>query len=228
MRSSHVHGYRVVLYYNLVVYITDAFHPLTQINIPTLGGEDLIPFQNTVFPKVCAVSTLYRGVNLFSCGLFRLYIDVLSARPLLYRGDPLNAPASRYKADRAKVNLIEFPKIDYLTLARSVDLPRVEDSSSLEQSNVNDSIRGTAENAVSQISKNVQDLSDQLHLLLPEYYTVGLQSYCEGKQGAQVFSNCLGPSVSFFFDLVDLLSSRLGQLNRVLADWTQLILEGYR
>ena len=157
-----------------------------------------------------------------------MHIDVLPARPLLHGGDPLNAPASRYKADRAKVNLTEFPKIDHLTLARSVDLPEVEDSSSLEQGNVDDSIRGTAENAVSQIGKNVQDLSDQLHLLLPEYYAVGLWSYCEGNQGAQAFLNCSGPSASFSFDLVDLLSSRLRQPNGLLADWTQPILEGYR
>ena len=122
--------------------------------------------------------------------------------------------------------MTEFPKIDYLNLARSVDLPGVGDSSSsVQQGNVVDSITGTAENAVSQIGGNVQDLSDQLHSLLPEYYAVCLWSY---RQGAQAFSNCSGPSASFSFDLVDLFSSRLGQANGVLADWTQPILKGYR
>ncbi|KAL3468680.1 actin cortical patch SUR7/pH-response regulator pali [Aspergillus californicus] len=128
-----------------------------------------------------------------------------------------------------EVNLTKFPKIDHLNLARSFDLPGVGDSSSpLQQGNVVDSITGSAENAVGQIDGHVQDLSDQLHSLLPEYYAVGLWSYCEGKRGVQGFSNCTGPSASFSFDLDHLLSSRLGQANGVLADWTQPVLKGYR
>ncbi|KAL4985537.1 actin cortical patch SUR7/pH-response regulator pali [Aspergillus falconensis] len=109
-----------------------------------------------------------------------------------------------------EVNLKEFPKIDHLHLARSLDLPGVGDSSSaLQQGNVVDSITGSAENAASQIGGRVQGLSDQVHSLLPEYYAVGLWSYCEGKQA-------------------NLLSSRLGQANGVLSDWTQPVLKGYR
>ncbi|OJJ52124.1 hypothetical protein ASPSYDRAFT_214626 [Aspergillus sydowii CBS 593.65] len=127
-----------------------------------------------------------------------------------------------------EVNLTKFPKTDHLNLVRSFDLPGVGNSSSLQQRNVVDSITGSAENTVSQIGGHVQDLSDQLHSLLPEYYAVGLWSYCEGKRGAQTFSNCTGPSASFSFDLVDILSSRLGLANGVLADWTQPVLKGYR
>ncbi|OJJ51944.1 hypothetical protein ASPSYDRAFT_96036 [Aspergillus sydowii CBS 593.65] len=112
-----------------------------------------------------------------------------------------------------EVNLTRFPKTDHLNPARSFDPPGVGDSSSpLQQRNVIDSITGSAENAVSQIGGHVQDLSDQLHSLLPEYYAVGLWR----------------PSTSFSFDLVDVLSSRLGQANGVLADWTQPALKGYR
>ncbi|KAI3098429.1 hypothetical protein CBS147333_9064 [Penicillium roqueforti] len=127
-----------------------------------------------------------------------------------------------------EVNLTKFPKTDHLNLVRSFDLPGVGNSSSLQQRNVVDSITGSAENTVSQIGGHVQDLSDQLHSLLPEYYAVGLWGYCEGKRGAPTFSNCTGPSASFSFDLVDILSSRLGQANGVLADWTQPVLKGYR
>ncbi|KAL2838690.1 actin cortical patch SUR7/pH-response regulator pali [Aspergillus pseudodeflectus] len=124
-----------------------------------------------------------------------------------------------------EVKLTEFPKIDHLNLVRSFDR---DSSSPLQKGNVVDRITGSAENAVDQIGGHVQDLSDQLHSLLPEYYAVGLWSYCESKQGAEAFSNCSGPSAAFSFDLVDLLSSRLGQANGVLADWTQPVLKGYR
>lgn len=157
-----------------------------------------------------------------------MHINILSARPLLHGGDSLHTPALRYVADGAKVNLTKFPKTDHLNLVRSFDLPGVGNSSSLQQRNVVDSITGSAENTVSQIGGHVQDLSDQLHSLLPEYYAVGLWGYCEGKRGAPTFSNCTGPSASFSFDLVDILSSRLGQANGVLADWTQPVLKGYR
>ncbi|KAL4805716.1 actin cortical patch SUR7/pH-response regulator pali [Aspergillus unguis] len=109
-----------------------------------------------------------------------------------------------------EVNLIKFLKTDYLNLQ-----------------NVVDSITGSVENTVSQISGHVQDLLDQLHSLLLEYYAVGLWGYCEGKQGAPTFLNCTRPSASFSFNLVDILSSRLGQANRVLVDWTQPVLKGY-
>lgn len=125
--------------------------------------------------------------------------------------------------------MTEFPKIDHLHLARSLDLSGVGESAApLQQDNIVDSITGSAENAASQIGGHVQDLSDQLRSLVPEYYAVGLWSYCEGKQGDQGFSNCSGPSASFSFDLVDLLSSRLGEANGVLSDWTQPVLKGYR
>ncbi|KAL4918116.1 hypothetical protein BDW62DRAFT_210812 [Aspergillus aurantiobrunneus] len=93
-----------------------------------------------------------------------------------------------------EVNLMRFPKTDHLNPARSFDSPG---------------------NAVSQIGGHVQDLSDQLYSLLPEYYAVGLWSYCES-------------NTFFSFDLVDVLSSRLGQVNGVLADWAQPVLKGYR
>jgi hypothetical protein len=166
---------------------------------------------------------------MLGCGLFRLHINVLPARPLLHGGDFLTTRTPRYVADGAKVNLTKFPKVDHLNLARSFDLPGVGDSSSpLQQGNVIDSITGSAENTVSQVGEHVQNLAGQLHSLLPEYYVVGLWSYCEGKQGVQAFSNCSGPSASFSFDLVGLLSSRLGQTNGVLAGWTQPVLKGYR
>lgn len=122
---------------------------------------------------------------------------------------------------------MKFLKTDHLNLVRSFDLPGVGNSSLLQQWNIVDSITGSAENMVSQIGGHVQDLLDQLHSLLLEYYVVGLWSYCEGKQGAQTFSNCTRPSASFSFDLVDILSSHLGQVNGVLADWTQPVLKGY-
>lgn len=50
---------------------------------------------------------------------------------------------------------------------------------------------------------------------------------CEGKQGDQAFLNCSGPSASFSLDLVNLLSSWLGEVNRVLSNWTQPVLKGY-
>lgn len=141
----------------------------------------------------------------------------------------LHIPVSRYVANESKVNLSEFPKTDHLHLARSLDLPGVGDSSSpLPQGNVVGSITGSAENAASQIGGHVQDLSDELQSLLPAYYAVGLWSYCEGKRGDQAFANCSGPSASFSFDFVDLLSSRLGQANGVLSDLTQPVLKGYR
>lgn len=181
--------------------------------------ERNICFQHDVFPEVCAFNTLHRGANLPGCGLFRLHIDVFPARSLFYAGDSLHTPLSRYIANGAKVNLTEFLRTDHLHLARSLDVPGVRDSSSpLQQGNVIDSITGSAENAGSQIGGHAQDLSDQLHSLLPEYYTVGLWSYYEGKQGDRAFSNCSGPSASFSFDLVNLLSNRLGQANGMLSD----------
>ena len=140
----------------------------------------------------------------------------------------LNAPGLKYGADGiSKVNLTEFPKVDHPNLGRSVGIPG-GDSSPLQQDNLVDSISGAAENAAGRVSGHVQDLSDRLHSLLPEYYVIGLWSYCEGKRDTQTSSNCSGPSASFSFDLVDLLSNRLGQADGVLPSLTKPVLKGYR
>ncbi|KAH8430076.1 SUR7/PalI family protein [Aspergillus melleus] len=133
--------------------------------------------------------------------------------------NPPNTPGLKYGADGiSKVNLTEFPKVDHPNLGRSVGIPG-GDSSPLQQGNLVDSISGPAENEAGRVSGHVQDLSDRLHSLLPEYYVIGLWSYCEGKRDTQTSSNCSGPSASFSFDLADLLSNRLAQAN---------VLKGYR
>jgi hypothetical protein len=126
------------------------------------------------------------------------------------------------------VDLSGFSKGEQLSLRRSLNIPSTDTlSGSLETGSLVNTISGSAEDAMDRIGDHVHELTDRLKSLLPDYYAVGLWSYCEGEQNGKSFSKCSKPSASFSFDLGQILRAQLGQADGMLSELAQPVLRGY-
>jgi hypothetical protein len=127
-----------------------------------------------------------------------------------------------------KVDLSGFPKGEQLSLRRSLNVPSTDAlSGSLETGSLVNIVSGSAEDAMDRVGDHVDQLTDRLKSLLPDYYTVGLWGYCEGEQNSKYFSKCSKPSASFSFDLGQILRAQLGQAAGILSELAQPVLRGY-
>jgi hypothetical protein len=127
-----------------------------------------------------------------------------------------------------KVDLSGFPKGEQLSLRRSLNVPSTDTlSGSLETGSLVNIVSGSAEDAMDRVGSHVDQLTDRLKSLLPDYYAVGLWGYCEGEQNGTSFSKCSKPSASFSFDLGQILRANLGQADGMLSKLAQPILRGY-
>jgi hypothetical protein len=104
------------------------------------------------------------------------------------------------------VDLSGFPKGEQLSLCRSLNIPSTDTlSRSLKIGSLINTILGSAEDAMDCINNHMHELTNHLKSLLPNYYVVGLWSYCKGEQNGKSFSNYSKPSASFSFDLGQIL-----------------------
>ena len=120
----------------------------------------------------------------------------------------------------------------HLNMARSIDVAGVDTSSVANGAkNAADSssqAANAAQDKANQVSGHLQDISDDLKLHLPAYYKVGLLGYCEGKADAAGYSNCSDPSISFSFDLLNIIGSASGKFEELLPKGNEKVLAGYR
>ncbi|CAI7673106.1 unnamed protein product [Penicillium viridicatum] len=110
-----------------------------------------------------------------------------------------------------KVDLKEFPKFHDLESRHlfNIDNARIESGGRNAVEGVASSVHTSANEAINEASSAVSStLKAQVHELkshLPQYYLVGLWSYCKAKDGSEMV--CSDPSTSFTFDLSTVLDS---------------------
>jgi hypothetical protein len=126
------------------------------------------------------------------------------------------------------VDLSGFPKGEQLSLRRSLNIPSTDAlSGSLKTGSLVNIVSGSAKDAMDSVGDHVDQLTNRLKSLLPDYYTVGLWGYCKGEQNSKSFSKCSKPSISFLFSLGQILRAQLGQAGGMLSKLAQPILKGY-
>lgn len=129
------------------------------------------------------------------------------------------------------MDLSDFPKLDVSAARRSqsfgIEEPRdggpiahvvrntVEDAK-------ND-VANAATTVVNQVSSHLDTLLNEIKGI-PEYYHVGLLSYCEGQDN--ILNSCSDPSTSFSFSLWGIFQSLTGNANELSANGSATYLTG--
>lgn len=135
-----------------------------------------------------------------------------------------------------KVNFSEFPRIGSIHLPRSIDLSEVAssvtDGATSVANGATESLAGAAAKASSAADAAANEASDKLTSLektlkseLPAFYTVGLWSYCKGNNTHATF--CSSPSVSFTFNISDILNSVSTEISGLIPEIDERVLTGY-
>jgi hypothetical protein len=136
------------------------------------------------------------------------------------------------------VNLTDFPTLSGLSVRRSLSIGSLDGSSvAAEASAVVNSVGNSVETAAaeasvaasaeaSHFSSELEDLAGELRSHLPDYYTVGLWSYCKGHNGTVTY--CSHPSTTFSFNLSSIFDSISTEINDLLPDLNDTVLAGYR
>ncbi|CAG8129567.1 unnamed protein product, partial [Penicillium nalgiovense] len=107
--------------------------------------------------------------------------------------------------------LKEFPKLHDLQIRDSfnIDNARIESGGRNPVEGVASSVHTSANEAIheatSAVSSRVEAQVHELKSRLPQYYLVGLWSYCKAKDRSEMV--CSDPSTSFTFDLSTVLDS---------------------
>ena len=78
--------------------------------------------------------------------------------------------------------------------------------------------------AVNQVSSHLETLLTKIKPDIPEYYHVGLLSYCEGQNN--ILNSCSNPSTSFSFSLWGIFQSLTGNANELSASGGATYLTG--
>ncbi|CAG7985896.1 unnamed protein product [Penicillium salamii] len=131
-----------------------------------------------------------------------------------------------------KVDLKEFPKLCDLQIRGlfNVDTARIESGGRNAVEGVASSIYTSANEAIHEATSAASSMvKAQVHEFkshLPQYYLVGLWSYCKAKDGSEMV--CSDPSTSFTFDLSAVLDSTPINLSNILPDIDLSLVSGYR
>ena len=131
-----------------------------------------------------------------------------------------------------QVDLKEFPKLRDLQIRDSfnIDTARIENGGRNAVEGVASSIHTSANEATHEATSAASSMVEaQVHEFksrLPQYYLVGLWSYCKAKDGSEMV--CSDPSTSFTFDLSAVLDSTSINLSNILPDIDLSLVSGYR
>ncbi|CAG8227844.1 unnamed protein product, partial [Penicillium nalgiovense] len=131
-----------------------------------------------------------------------------------------------------QVDLKEFPKLHDLQIRDSfnIDNARIESGGRNAVEGVASSVHTSANEATNEATSAVSSMVEaQVHESkshLPQYYLVGLWSYCKAKDGSEMV--CSDPSTSFTFDLSTVLDSTSINLSDILPDIDLSLVSGYR
>ncbi|CAG7935681.1 unnamed protein product [Penicillium nalgiovense] len=128
--------------------------------------------------------------------------------------------------------LKEFPKLHDLQIRDSfnIDNARIESGGRNPVEGVASSVHTSANEAIheatSAVSSRVEAQVHELKSRLPQYYLVGLWSYCKAKDRSEMV--CSDPSTSFTFDLSTVLDSTSIKLSDIFPDIDLSLVSGYR
>ena len=128
-----------------------------------------------------------------------------------------------------QVDLKEFPKLRDLQIRdpSNIDTARIESGGRNAVEGVASSIHTSANEAIHEATSAASSMVEaQVHEFkshLPQYYLVGLWSYCKAKDGSEMV--CSDPSSSFTFDLSAVLDINL---SNILPDIDLSLVSGYR
>lgn len=131
-----------------------------------------------------------------------------------------------------QVDLKEFPKLRDLQIRdpSNIDTARIESGGRNAVEGVASSIHTSANEAIHEATSAASSMVEaQVHEFkshLPQYYLVGLWSYCKAKDGSEMV--CSDPSTSFTFDLSAVLDSTPINLSNILPDIDLSLVSGYR
>lgn len=129
------------------------------------------------------------------------------------------------------MDLTNFPQLDVSAARRSHNLGIREPR---DVGQIGHFVRNTIEDTTNEVATAattvVSSVSDHLETLLkeipdiPQYYHVGLLSYCEGKDS--ILNSCSDPSTSFSFSLWGRFQSLAGNANQLSASEGETYLTG--
>lgn len=131
-----------------------------------------------------------------------------------------------------QVDLKEFPKLRELQIRDSftIDNAHIESGGRNVVKGVESSVHTGVNEAMNEASSATSSvIQAQVHDLkshLPQYYFVGLWSYCKSRDGSEMV--CSDPSTSFSFDLFDLLDSTPIKVSDILPEIDPNLISGYR
>ncbi|KAI1829175.1 hypothetical protein CBS147337_10014 [Penicillium roqueforti] len=142
----------------------------------------------------------------------------------------MRAPLVPEAHAEAQVNLSNFPESDEATVRRSISLA---EGATSEIGNVG-SVAGSSvtaasaaiETAISQAGGHLEKWAKDLKSEVPAYYSVGLLAYCQGQTDHDL--TCSHPTVSFSFNLSNILNSVSTEIDDVVPGVSDKLLTGYR
>lgn len=139
-----------------------------------------------------------------------------------------------------QVNLTDFPQLKGLHIRRAVSISEInssnlaagaanvaETATKIAASSVSEA-SSAAESEVDQARQHIESLTGDLRSHLPDYYAVGLRSYCQEDRGAASYSNCSVVSNSFTFDLLSVFGSFADEIDAMLSSGDKKLPDTYR
>ncbi|CAP86924.1 Pc24g00160 [Penicillium rubens Wisconsin 54-1255] len=176
------------------------------------------------------LSTKSRLDSLVSTTALSFTVAILVCLSLVFVG--CSSSSSPKGLHFLKVDLKEFPKLRDLQIRDpfNVDTARIENGGRNAVEGVASSIHTSANEAIHEATSAASSMVEaQVHEFkshLPQYYLVGLWSYCKAKDGSEMV--CSDPSTSFTFDLSAVLDSTSINLSNILPDIDLSLVSGYR
>ncbi|CAG8107316.1 unnamed protein product [Penicillium nalgiovense] len=176
------------------------------------------------------LSTKSRLDSLVSTTALSFTVAVLVCLSLVFVG--CSSSSSPKGLHFLKVDLKEFPKLRDLQIRDpfNIDTARIESRGRNAVEGVASSIHTSANEAIHEATSAASSMVEaQVHEFkshLPQYYLVGLWSYCKAKDGSEMV--CSDPSTSFTFDLSAVLDSTSRNLSNILPDIDLSLVSGYR
>lgn len=133
------------------------------------------------------------------------------------------------------MDLTDFPNVDHLFPRGLGELDGVDTSAIAHEGNtaaddVVSSVHGHAGQGASEVTSavhhTIQSEVDELKSQIPQYYSVGLWSYCKSEHASKV--TCSNPRLKFAFDLSSMFGSMGPEMDQLLKKINEVTISGFR
>ena len=133
------------------------------------------------------------------------------------------------------MDLTDFPNVDHLFPRGLGELDGVDASAIAHEGNtaaddVVSTVHGHAGQGASEVTSavhhTIQSEVDKLKSQIPQYYSVGLWSYC--KSGPASHITCSSPRLKFAFDLSSMFGSTGPEMDQLLEKINEVTISGFR